>query len=328
MLKLALLAALSLYAYLYLKRILDRSVAIKREDCRRLESEYGKLGEENTGLKKDNTSLEESVQETIALYDITKDICKSLREDKVIGFFQEKLDRYLKKGRCVFIKGHTDISLHKDCTVFPLTIHDQLIGYLVASNINAEDRERFYILASQFLSVIKRVLLYQKVQGLTIVDTLTQVFNRRHFLERFAEEMRRSQNFNLSMSFAMIDIDKFKEFNDHYGHLVGDVILREIAKTIKETIRQIDFIGRYGGEEIAVALVETDKEQARLAAERIREAIEAKVIAAYDEQLKVTVSLGVATFPEDAKEEQALIDKADEALYKAKEAGRNRVVLY
>ena len=93
--------------------------------------------------------------------------------------------------------------------------------------------------------------MYQKVQELTITDSLTQVYNRRYFLERFHEELERSQKNNLNLSFLMLDVDNFKKYNDRYGHLVGDAILRQVAKTIRDTVRQIDFIGRYGREESA-----------------------------------------------------------------------------
>ena len=123
----------------------------------------------------------------------------------------------------------------------------------------------------------------------------------------------------------MIDIDNFKQFNDRYGHLVGDAILRQVAKTISQAVRQIDFIGRYGGEEISVVLAETNKEQANFAAERIRQAITAQVIKVYDEELKVTASIGVSTFPDNALNMQNLIEMADQALYLAKETGKNKV---
>ena len=123
----------------------------------------------------------------------------------------------------------------------------------------------------------------------------------------------------------MVDIDHFKDYNDRYGHLVGDAILREVSKTIKDNTRQIDLTGRYGGEEFSIILTETDKEQARFAAQRIREAVESKPIRVYDEDLKVTISIGISTYPLDAKNMQALIDKADSALYKAKQTGRNKV---
>lgn len=123
----------------------------------------------------------------------------------------------------------------------------------------------------------------------------------------------------------MIDIDNFKQFNDRYGHLVGDAILRQVSKTIRAMVRQIDFIGRYGGEEISVVLAETNREQASYAAERIRQAIAEEVIKVYDEELKVTASMGVATFPDNASTLKDLIEMGDQALYLAKETGKNKV---
>jgi len=123
----------------------------------------------------------------------------------------------------------------------------------------------------------------------------------------------------------MIDIDYFKDYNDRYGHIVGDAILRELSKSIQEAIRQIDLMGRYGGEEFSIILSETDKGAAQFAAERIRQAIEDRRIRVYDEELKITVSIGISAFPQDGKEIKTLIDRADSALYRAKEAGRNRI---
>ncbi|MDD2688563.1 MAG: GGDEF domain-containing protein, partial [Candidatus Omnitrophica bacterium] len=168
----------------------------------------------------------------------------------------------------------------------------------------------------------------QRVQELTITDGLTQVFNRRHFLDRCNEELERSKKLRYCFSFLIVDLDYFKKYNDHYGHLVGDVILREVTKEIKENIRQVDFMGRYGGEELSIVLTETDKEKAGFAAERIRQAIESKSIRAYDEDLKITVSIGLATFPDDSPDIQGLIERGDEALYIAKEAGRNQVRVF
>jgi diguanylate cyclase (GGDEF)-like protein len=209
-----------------------------------------------------------------------------------------------------------------------LVIQQDTIGYLIASGINENDKDRFGILAQQFLIGVKRVLLYKKMQELAITDGLTQLFSRRHFLDRFKEELSRSKKFKYRFSFLMVDIDKFKEFNDKYGHLVGDAILREVSKTIKETIRQIDFVGRYGGEELSVILVETDKEHARFAAERLRQAIESRDIRVYDEELKVTISIGISTFSSDGETVEKLIETADQALYAAKQAGRNKVCSY
>ncbi|MGA2775549.1 MAG: GGDEF domain-containing protein [Candidatus Omnitrophota bacterium] len=158
-----------------------------------------------------------------------------------------------------------------------------------------------------------------------MTDGLTQIFSRRYFMDRFEEELKRSKRFKLELSFLMIDIDRFKEYNDRYGHLVGDAILREVSRSIKDNIRQVDFMGRYGGEELSIVLTDTDKEQARIAAERIRAAVDSESIHVYDENLRATVSIGISSFPDDALEVKSIIDKADKALYSAKQQGRNRV---
>jgi diguanylate cyclase (GGDEF)-like protein len=123
----------------------------------------------------------------------------------------------------------------------------------------------------------------------------------------------------------MIDIDHFKEINDIYGHLVGDAVLREMARIIRENIREIDFPARFGGEEFAVILPETDKASAIMAAERISSRVSRERIKVFDEVLNVNISVGVATFPQNTLYSDVLIEVADKALYKAKLSGRNRV---
>ena len=126
----------------------------------------------------------------------------------------------------------------------------------------------------------------------------------------------------------MIDIDNFKSFNDTYGHLVGDVILKTVADVVRSNCREIDLIGRFGGEEFTVVLPMTSKDGALFAAERIRKSIESTHVRAFDETLSVTVSIGVASFPQDAQANQELIDKADWALYRSKRTGKNKVSVY
>ena len=325
MLYLAGLIFFTLIASYALKKVLSVSLDRKEKELAAIESEYAGLSGNKTGLIIKNKQLSEDADETTALYNLTKDICKTLDEEKVFHIFKERVGEYLKIGDCRLLDKDADISQYREQIIFPLIIQKDITGYLIAKDINDEDKERFQILAQQFLIGYKRALLYKRMQELSITDSLTRLFSRRHFLERFKEELRRSKKFKYSFSFLMVDIDKFKDFNDNYGHLVGDAILRELAKTIKDTMRQIDFVGRYGGEELSVILVETDKEQAKAAAERLRQAIASRNIRVYDEELKVTVSIGIATFPVDGVSEEALIEGADKALYMAKEAGRNRV---
>jgi len=218
-----------------------------------------------------------------------------------------------------------DLNAYKDCIILPLEINRVTFGYLAAKGVEKESEEKFHILAQQCLLGVRRALLYQQVQELAITDSLTGIFTRKHYMERLAEEINYSRKFNYPFSLLMLDIDYFKQINDHYGHLVGDAVLKFVAKLIKDNLRQVDLLCRYGGEEFSIILTNTDKEGAKLAAERIRQSIENGSIKVYDEDLKVTISIGVSTFPENAQDGQGLIDLADKALYKAKQNGRNRI---
>lgn len=210
----------------------------------------------------------------------------------------------------------------------PLLSEKKLVGILTVEGLPKEDFEKFVILSIQFALEIRKVLLYETVEKLAITDSLTGLYLRRYFSERFGEELQRSERYKFKFSFLMIDIDNFKRCNDTYGHLVGDVILKEIARLIKENVREIDIISRYGGEEFAVILPETDSAGAALASERLRKKIEENVFKAYDERLKITVSIGFAVYPEDANNAKALIERSDSALYAAKKSGKNVVCEY
>ncbi|MDD5476899.1 MAG: GGDEF domain-containing protein [Candidatus Omnitrophica bacterium] len=312
--------------YMSLRRIFAGRIEYEQAKSTSLINELKNLVDLKKRLNSENARLNKVFAETLALYELTKDICKHLDEEKVFTTFNQSLKKYISIGDCRYIKDAADLVKYKNYTILPLAVEEnQIAGYLAVDRISPADKEKFGILAQQFLIGLRRALLYQKVQGMTITDSLTQVYCRRYFLERFSEEMRRSKKNRLNLSFLMIDIDNFKRFNDRYGHLVGDAILRQVSKTISEAVRQIDFIGRYGGEELSIVLAETDREQANFAAERIRQAIAAAAIKVYDEELKVTVSIGVSTFPDNTLNMQDLIEMADQALYLAKETGKNRV---
>jgi diguanylate cyclase (GGDEF)-like protein len=175
-----------------------------------------------------------------------------------------------------------------------------------------------------------------RLAQLAVTDGLTGLYNHRHFHERLALEVERSQRSGLPLSLLMLDIDHFKQFNDSYGHPAGDEVLRQLARVLADARRANDVVARYGGEEFAVILVDTAKFTAAKVAERIRERIvghdfsDASAMArpASPKPSAITVSFGVATFPEDGNDAEALVRAADTALYAAKRAGRNRVVLY
>ncbi len=213
----------------------------------------------------------------------------------------------------------------EDFTSIPLITQDKIIGVLNVEGLDPKALEKFLIVARQFSLEVEKVRLYETVQELAITDGLTGVFMRRYFLAMFKEEMERAARNNLKLSFLMVDIDYFKACNDRYGHLVGDEILREIAAILKTNCREIDLMGRYGGEEFVLLLPETDKQGALFLAERLRRSVEQNNFKAYDELLRFTISIGVATFPEDAARGMELIEAADQSLYEAKQKGRNRV---
>ncbi|MFN8673619.1 MAG: diguanylate cyclase [Candidatus Sericytochromatia bacterium] len=175
--------------------------------------------------------------------------------------------------------------------------------------------------------------LWQKAKfyEMATVDGLTQLYVRRFFEQRIAEELRKAQRLDRKLSIMFIDIDHFKKFNDTYGHQTGDDVLRTVAKKIKDSVRKgIDIPARYGGEELTVVMPETDANGAVILAERIRLGIERTPLENPNggEPLKVTVSIGVSTFPDHAVNVQGLVEKADIAVYKSKGNGRNRSTLY
>ena len=207
----------------------------------------------------------------------------------------------------------------------PLISGGKPVAILTIENLSNDDVEKFGILAIQLSLEINKVFLYEAVEKMAVTDSLTGLYVRRYFTERLDEELGRSARQGLKFSFLMLDIDDFKKINDTYGHLVGDVVLKDIGYIIKENIREIDLVCRYGGEEFAAMLPETSKESAFVVAERIRKRTEERIFRAYDERLKLTVSIGVATYPDDSSNQQGIIEAADEELYRGKRSGKNVV---
>jgi diguanylate cyclase (GGDEF)-like protein len=184
---------------------------------------------------------------------------------------------------------------------------------------------RFRILIPQVTLELRKVELYEQVQKLSIIDGLTETYLRRYLMTRLEEEVDRARRLGLTFSIGMVDIDFFKECNDKYGHLVGDAVLKKVAQRLKNSVREVDMIARYGGEEFCIVLPETTKNFAKTVAERLRESVESEEIKAFDEKMRMTVSVGISGYPEDGLDAATLIDKADTALYKAKRKGRNTV---
>jgi diguanylate cyclase (GGDEF)-like protein len=190
------------------------------------------------------------------------------------------------------------------------------------------ERELFHYLAEQAAVSIENVGLHETVERQAVTDELTGLFNRRRFQEAMATEVERSKRFGQPVGLVLLDLDDFKPVNDTYGHQQGDLVLREVARVLRETSREIDEPARYGGEELAVVLPGTDLEGAYNLAERVRAGIEELALPLLDGEgvLRVTASFGVATLPGSADDMRELVAAADEALYRAKRAGKNRTV--
>jgi diguanylate cyclase (GGDEF)-like protein len=168
----------------------------------------------------------------------------------------------------------------------------------------------------------------RELERLSISDGLTGLFNHRHIHQELWEEFERVQRTEEPLAVAMLDLDHFKQVNDTYGHQAGDAVLQEVAAILRETAREIDKLGRYGGEEFMALLPDSDLDAATVFAERVREAVEGYAFdVGLPEPIRLTVSAGVATYPNAQIENpDQLVDWADRALYAAKKGGRNRVV--
>jgi diguanylate cyclase (GGDEF)-like protein len=166
---------------------------------------------------------------------------------------------------------------------------------------------------------------HEEIYRLTTIDGLTQISNKRYFLETLEREIARAHRYRRPLSLVMFDLDHFKKINDTYGHLAGDYVLKQLASAVKQKIRREDLFARYGGEEFAIVLPEIDRENALTFAEKIRQLVHAQDFRFESTTIEVTVSMGVSTVDDEMRDMESLIKRADELLYEAKTNGRNQV---
>lgn len=212
----------------------------------------------------------------------------------------------------------------------PLKSQGRVIGVLNlydrvdADEFDDNDLATIRSFANQATVAIDNVLLHQEAQRLSITDGLTGLWNYRYFQMNFDKEIERASRFQRPLALLIFDLDKFKQVNDVYGHQRGDSVLIELATRVKGAIREVDTLARYGGEEFVLILPETDLEGATLAAGKICELVRQRRFgAAGEEPIRVTVSIGVAVYPEHGRSGVTLVRSADAALYAAKESGRD-----
>ncbi len=229
-----------------------------------------------------------------------------------------------------------NILVTEELAVVPLKAKDKVNGLILADNIftkkpiSKDDMRIFIMLANQAGLAIENSRLYEQTLVRSHTDSLTGLWNHGYFQFMLQEEVERSKAMHLPLSLIMLDMDFFKIYNDNFGHQEGDKILVEISRLIKDYSRKMDYVCRYGGEEFAIILPQTSKKEAYFIAERLRESVLSHGFPHEETQpdKQITVSLGVATFPEDGKAKSELLACADKLLYKAKETGRNKTCTF
>jgi diguanylate cyclase (GGDEF)-like protein/PAS domain S-box-containing protein len=212
--------------------------------------------------------------------------------------------------------------------LLPLLSGKKVMGCLLlwGAELRQEDMPAFSLFASQVAVAFENARLVAKISQLAITDELTDLYNRRGLYEIGRLEIERTHRYGMPLAAIVIDIDHFKRVNDRFSHAVGDRVLRNFAKCVKDNTRELDIVGRIGGEEFVVLLPGSNQGSAQETADRLQGIIANLVTSVEDGEIKITVSQGVAVMESNMKDLNDLIQAADRALYKAKEAGRNRVV--
>ncbi len=217
--------------------------------------------------------------------------------------------------------------------VLPLVCADEAVGtFTLASRrphaFGKDARDMLGVIAHQVAVSLENAKMYKQMVTMATTDGLTGLLNHRTFQERLTDMLGRAERHKLQLAVILTDIDHFKKVNDTYGHPVGDEVIRRVARVLEGAVRKIDVVARYGGEELAVIIEGADAAGAAQLAERIRADVEKQQIQSEKGPFSVTISLGIASCPADATDKKILVERADQALYRAKHNGRNRVVTY
>lgn len=325
----------------------------------------------NIALKIQNIILNQKMQQSVEFHDSMKNIAKIIETQYelsyIIPIIGEIIDTFISnhliyiflKENCKFklswpsscrdksITQNLDkLSIHKGTYIstdnktgyFPLINENNIIGAIVTKSteepLNTQEIEYLEQLASQTSTTINRANVYAEILKHATLDALTGFYNRRQMEERIKQETASAKRKKTPLCAIMIDIDYFKHVNDTYGHAAGDYILKTASKIIRSQLREYDIASRYGGEEFAIILPFTREEEAVMVADRLRKAVESKIINIEHvntkndtKTIQITISLGIYSFKETDKPEELLM-KADKALYDAKETGRNKVIIY
>lgn len=346
--------------YLSLKRKLEVDHEVLDRDIALIQSSIAENEKRSSALLQRMENFQKFEQ-------IISSLESSMNEHELIKLIEELTSKFIRKGKwktkrnakkdifIEYVKTNkiplliTDASDdkrfsnddYKDITsiiVMPIEVEGLYWGYIegisIVKNIKFNDSDlRLLSVLSNILGIILyNASLFNKISSLVITDGLTGLYTRTYFIERLQEEIERAKSNNLSMVIAMIDIDHFKAVNDKYGHIAGDMLLRQIADILRKRFREIDIIARYGGEEFTIFISQTNINGGFAILEEIRKNIENEkfflpVESYHPIQIKKTISIGLAELKEE-KTTDEIIKKADLALYKAKNTGRNKTCIY
>lgn len=324
------------------KKVLEGRVGIGPDTAEQADKIWRKIEAEKTTLKdlikahhkafikRKGSRLDKLVKSIkIPLRESAGILALTVLEGMTFEITTDEVSKKVKDPICALLKTEHFVTV-------PLKAKDKTIGVILVDNIftkeaiTKDDIRILTMFANQAGLAIENSHLYEKTVSLSHSDSLTNLINHGRFQYLLSRELKNATKEKKPLSLVMIDIDNFKNFNDTLGHPAGDKVLINIAKILKKTCRSSDIVARYGGEEFVVVLSDTNKESAWGLAERLRQAIEEFNFPGQEVQSNknLTISLGLASFPEDAKIKGELISKTDSALYRAKAAGKNRTHIY
>jgi diguanylate cyclase (GGDEF)-like protein len=267
-------------------------------------------------------------------YDISSALQTTLEFNKLIPNFSKKIESMIPHSAFVYTNAEFGLEIKSgvftrhSCS-YALKVEERQLGELKLMRNHKFDNAELELLETLLCCLIyplKNATLYQQAIKMAYTDPLTQTNNRASFNDSVKREMSLAVRHTKSLALIFLDIDHFKAINDYHGHECGDITLSSVAKWIKESLRDSDAVFRFGGEEFVVLLSETDLAGAELVAERIRNTIESHTLAYDMEAINITASMGVCALREHDTVD-AFVKRADDAMYKAKKNGRNRVVL-
>ena len=337
----------------------------KREEEESLESEILSLSSRIEDAKKRSADLSQRINNYQSLGNVVHILGETLDENKIIPLLGELAEKFIGKGTWKVKKGaQTDVfaqyvknnslpliisNLASDnrflmrhprflsLIAVPLEVNGKFWGILKGAAarenyFDENDLRTLSVLGGIASLALNNAKLYQRTQDLAITDGLTGLFVQSYFKERLIEEMMRSASHKLPLSMAILDIDFFKNVNDTYGHAAGDVVLCQLADLLRHRLRETDFVSRYGGEEFGVVMPQTDSAEAFRVIEEIRKSVEKEkfylpVESFHPVQAKITVSAGLASVWGKRVSDEEFLKFADDALYAAKNGGRNKTVI-